>query len=790
MQLTIGNGVHRGQRRGHSIWHFCTGLALVASPVAAQTPAQRVEVEAFRDSIAPLTDSITLVMAEKRLIARASREARDSAMVHLRLGFLALRLGDLAGKKHYDDAASEFQWVVDLQPKWPYGWFGLGLAELGVGDAEFAVLRGIQSALGKDALTRSASDFAKSAEVDPGFVRGLVELSNTALRQRVNLRLDVALAALRRAARTPAARNSDVLLVRARVEREVGSVDSALVAIDSLVSRSPANATALLELARVRFRLGRRDGGDPWYRGLAGADAAALELYRYDLRFVLPDSTARAFDAATGAARAELMHRFWERRDYDELHAPGDRLVEHYRRLDMARHSYRLASTHRRYDIVERYRPPVAEFDDRGVIYIRQGTPDDRATLEQPGVPYNESWVYHRKGGPDLLLHFVAREGVTDYRLVESVLDILGYANAVRLENTGNIQGTDLPGWLPTTGSGAPISSDSAAKLRQRLGDAAMSRNAETILRSRERISPIYQRMLVSGRGGASGLQAEERALGSRSIRIGTTTDSWERRYEVDLPADVQILAGASDSVHPVIRVVYAIPATALPPASRRGGAGISPRIRVSVLGLDGVVTGAADTLGTPVPAAGPGARDYLYGLVSVAVPPGRQTVRVGLEADRAGVVSQRDTVDVPAPVGPALSLSDIAIGARSVPVTWLSAAGDSVWVNPTATFHISDPISVYYEASGLVPGASYQVRLLIKPAGGVSFFKRLLGVFGGGGVPVRIESTVRAAAPQLVVAREIGLEKLKPASYVLEVTISGSSGSKVTRHQEFTVVR
>ena len=51
-------------------------------------------------------------------------------------------------------------------------------------------------------------------------------------------------------------------------------------------------------------------------------------------------------------ARAALMRRFWDVRDHDELRSPGDRLVEHYRRLDYARHNYRLASTHRHYDIV------------------------------------------------------------------------------------------------------------------------------------------------------------------------------------------------------------------------------------------------------------------------------------------------------------------------------------------------------------------------------------------------------------------------------------------------------
>ncbi|MGH7594398.1 MAG: hypothetical protein ACRELE_11190, partial [Gemmatimonadales bacterium] len=401
----------------------CILLGLLASgghALAAQSPAQRGQIEAFRDSIAAVADSAALGVLEKRLIGHASHELRDSAMVHLRLGFLALRLGDISGRNHYEDAASEFQWVVDLQAKWPYGWLGLGFAELGVGDAEFALLRGLQSALGRDALTRSANDFARSAEVDPGFVRGLVELSNTALRQRINLRLGVALAALRRAARTPAAHDAEVLLARARIEREVGSPDSALAAVDDLVGRNPANAAALLEQARVLFHLGRVSGGDPWYRGLALADPPTAVLYRSDLLFVMPDSVLHAFDAATGDARAELMRHFWDVRDRDELHSSGERLLEHYRRLDYARHNYRLASTHRHYDIVERYRPPIAEFDDRGVIYIRQGPPDDRATLELPGLPYNESWVYHRTDVGDLLFHFVAREGVTDFRLVES----------------------------------------------------------------------------------------------------------------------------------------------------------------------------------------------------------------------------------------------------------------------------------------------------------------------------------------------------------------------------------
>ncbi|HVK00263.1 MAG TPA: hypothetical protein VM365_05330, partial [Gemmatimonadales bacterium] len=154
------------------------GLLLVAAaPVAAQEPAQRAELEAFRDSLAKTVDSVGLLTLELRLIAQAKAD-RNNAMSHLRLGFLSLRLGDLGGQSHYEDAASEFQWATDLQPQWPYGHYGMGFAEYGVGDSQISFVTGIKTMLGKDALTRSAMAFAKSAEVDPSFDKGLVDLAN------------------------------------------------------------------------------------------------------------------------------------------------------------------------------------------------------------------------------------------------------------------------------------------------------------------------------------------------------------------------------------------------------------------------------------------------------------------------------------------------------------------------------------------------------------------------------------------------------------------------------------
>jgi tetratricopeptide (TPR) repeat protein len=240
-------------------------IVAVAPPrLSAQAPEERAELERFRDSLATSSDSTGLLVLERRLIELAKAD-RNNTLTHLKLGFLSLRVGDLGGQAHYDDAASEFQWAIDLQPTWPYAWYGMGQAEYGVGDSQVSFVTGLKTMLGKDALTRSAMAFAKSAEVDPSFVRGLVELSNTALRQRVNIKLGVALDALRRAASTPAAQDPQVLLARGRVEREVGDGDSALAAFHGYLDRGVSRSLGQLEIARTLFLLGRFDGMQPYF---------------------------------------------------------------------------------------------------------------------------------------------------------------------------------------------------------------------------------------------------------------------------------------------------------------------------------------------------------------------------------------------------------------------------------------------------------------------------------------------------------------------------------------------
>ncbi len=726
----------------------------VAPRLSAQTPDQRLELERFRDSIGGTSDSVGLLGLERRMIEKTKAD-RNNAVSHLRLGFLSLRIGELGGQSHYEDAASEFQWAIDLKPDWPYSWYGMGLAEYGVGDSQVSFVTGIKTMLGKDALTRSAAAFAKSAAVDPAFDRGLVELANTALRQRVNIKLGVALDALRRAATTPSARHAPVLLARGRVEREVGDGDSALVAFQGYLQEGGSQGLGQLEVARTLFLLGRFDGSGPYYEGAASDDSVAVAGYRADLATIAPDSVLREFDQTSGTRRAAYLREFWTERDQAGLHAEGERLREHYRRLFYARKNFQLVSLNRHYDIVERYRSGSRDFDDRGIIYIRHGEPTSRATYAAPGLEPNESWRYSRPDG-DLIFHFMAREDVQDFKLVESLFDVLGFSNAV--------------------------------VLRGGLGDDRTDPVAQQLLLSREQLAPIYAKLQATGSASTGQFQSEERAVGHESIAVGTTTDSYELHFPDELKVHSEVLAVGRDSTGTQVQIAYAVAGSSLQPVMVTRGYLYSIRVRFVALDRLGRVAASIDTTRHFVsPAPVPGS-EHLVGRLNVPVPPGTFTYRLAVqEGEDAGVVLPRDSLRVGRPTSATLALSDLVLGNRTTNLYWRRTAEDTVVFNPLRTFRRDEDMELYYEVEGVAAGSRYDVRIAVRKQGKNGGL--LKKVFGGGSTQLSLKFDETAAFPITATHRSLRLNKLKPGYYALEVEVEDGQGRRDRRAQAFQVV-
>ena len=734
---------------------------LLVLAALAQAPADRANLEALRDSLSLLKDSIALTRLEASTIAVA-KQNRDDPLIHLRLGFIAYRLGELTNdKSHYDDAAGEFEWAGELRPEWPYPWYGQGLSELAIGEAGAIAIENLRQMLGKDYLSNAAKAFARATEADPSFASAVVDLANTALTQRIRPRLEVALSAVRMAAASSAGRHPDVQLVRGRVEREAGETDSALVAFRAYVDLAGDSGIGFLETARTSY-LARRpaDGWAAYFNGARVARSpAAVALYRADLSWIADSAELMAFDAvSTPGERAAWLAEFWGKRDAVDARDVGERLAEHYRRWFQARRDFRLVSRHRHYDVTERYRSTQAVFDDRGIIYLRHGEPDRRARFVHTDVEANESWLYRLSSG-DLVFHFVARDDVSDYKLVESLVDVLGFSRAVRASSMTDAQVGDL-------------------------------------YASRHNFGALYTRVAASHRPVGTEL-ATERTQGRRDIARGTTSDSYTRRF--DLPMNVvasEFMTGegtADTTAGQLLHVVFAIPGERLSaaPAEAAGGLRYPLQFRLLVADSTGHVVAQHDTLRVFTARQPLRHPDYLTGRIALPVPPGHYVYRLlvtTLDGGAGDLVTGEARVDTLDPRR--FAISDVVVGREGSGLVWHTPAGDTVRLNPLQRFPQGSGLNLYCEIYGLDRGATYHTLVRLQREGGRSLFSAIGRLFGGGRSPVLLEFDAPSDGPVTRVQRGIELRDVAKGSYRLVVTISDpATGTSVTRTERFQIV-
>jgi GWxTD domain-containing protein len=735
--------------------------AVVPARLAAQEPEARARLDSLAAAFAQVPDSTTLLAMEATRIAYA-KEHRDDPMAHLELGLLAFRLGEVTvGSKHFDDAAGEFEWASDLRPDWPSPWYWLGRAELAIGETRVMPLENIRQALGLDALSKGARAFARAAQADPSYGRALVDLANTALQQRIAPRLDLAQRALRLAAATAAGRQPAVLLARGRVERELDDRDSALAAFRAYLAAGGDSGVGRIEEARTLALLDRPDSAVVAYFAAARAPASddARRQFRRDLAWIATPEELAVFDGLAPDSVGLWLRRFWSRRDIEDARRPGERLVEQFRRYAYARAHFKLTTRHRHYDITDAYRDTTQrEFDDRGVIYLRHGEPDQRATYVDRYVEPNETWVYRRSPPDhDLVFHFVASGHVQDYKLVESLLDVYGFGTAVMVQTLH----------------------DSTVDV----GKAVVG----GLLASRANISPLYERLARSGMAGRGALLADERAEGRRAVRVGTTTDSYALRFRRDLDPVITSFVLADAARRPVLHVVFALPAAGLRAYPAPRGVGYPFEFRVIV--YDSLLRSVAtlDTVRVFVHQAAPPEGSFLTEQLAVPVPPGSwryHFVVEELQADAGALASGRD-VEVPR-TDSGFAASDLVLGRIGSGLV-LRQPGGPIPLAPLLQFPRDGTVELYYEVYGLPQGTAVPTRVSVEPAGGRSLFRRIFG--GGRGANLEY-ITVTDAPDRTRVRQQIVLTGLASGRYVLTVELRDEAAhQKLTRRQDFEIV-
>lgn len=739
---------------------LCTAAG---AELAAQAPEERARLDSLRARYGEVRDTAALAATERERMD-AARADRDDPFLHMELGYIALRLGDLTGvKKHFDDAASEFEWAAELRPAWPYAWYQLGIAELNIGEVALIPLENIRQVLGIDHLSQAARAFTRAITADPGFTAALVDLATTTLQQRARGRVMVALQALRNAAATPAGAQPAVWLLRGRLERRVGEADSALAAFRRFLAVGGDAVVGKVEEARALVAVGHDDSAAAAYSAALAApmtDSGRAEVRR-DLGWIAAAEELAVFDALPRDSLAGFVADFWSQRDVDDARRPGERLTEQFRRYTHATANFQLVSRRRAFNVAYAMRDTSqSELDDRGVIYMRHGEPSDRVRYSPPGVgaELTESWRYRRQAPEqDLIFHFAAIGDVQDFRLLESLARVC-------------VRGNTGPDRVDTASQAGSV-------------DPAC-------FGARAGFAEVYDRLQRMGPNSVSfqNLIASERDLVRRSVRRGLGSDSYRFVFEGDLRPVLSTFVVADSARRPELHVVFAVPAARLHP-EQLGGATVYPlELRVVLFDTAGREVARLDTTRAFRTAAALTGGSFLTEQLVLPVPAGTWRAHLVIQERGSGFGTmvrdqQVDAYDMTR----GFAASDVVVGRENSGLVWRrGGAAADVPLNPLARFPVDAAAILYYELYGLPAGASVDTRVAVRPEGGRSVFRRIFGGRSGGDLSY---ATVTETAGRAAVRQRLELVGLRPGRYLLELTLTDpASGRRLLRRDRFEI--
>ena len=171
-----------------------------------------------------------------------------------------------------------------------------------------------------------------------------------------------------------------------------------------------------LSRARIRFALGDDAGGeDLYWKGVDRIDSwLGSEVLFEDIKYIVTDRELAKYDSLASDRKKALFFRlFWNLRNPSPASRTNVRLAEHERRILTAEREFEYYGFRTHFndpDKLHYLHFPRAfllngEFNDKGLVYIRHGPPDDaQRTI---GDELNESWLYNARGdAPRRIFYF------------------------------------------------------------------------------------------------------------------------------------------------------------------------------------------------------------------------------------------------------------------------------------------------------------------------------------------------------------------------------------------------
>ncbi len=530
-----------------------------------------------------------------------------------------------------------------------------------------------------------------------------------------------------------------LLLARARLERRRGTRDSAAVLLRRYLRQGGDSGVGWLELARELYYSGNADDAHSAY--LAGAMHASSEeavaLYRQSLLLVGDSEELAAFDSAPIDAIGPLVRRFWARRDASAGRSDGERLAEHYRRLEVAERSFR----------------PIGD-----------------STRLRPDLDFRNT------AGPSLLAAPDSFE-LPFVRLLDSTL-LMQYPLA--------IHGYTMRGavWIrqgpPSDFAGDFWEYDEGGRsLIIRVGGERFGEVCDLSVRYCPPASP-WERM-------------RWRKEWAEMLDTALTTDSYARKFDRKLSPVVSLhaLLGDRDTAERGrVLVVFAVRADDLTP--RPAGSDSTRNafpldFRVIAYPPSGAERFQVDTTRWLTAPSSVGGDAWLTGTLELRLPAGLYNARVVIEESPAqapgaadslpmesrGVVVGRDSIVVGSG-GSAFAMSDLVPGRENGGLTY-QAAGGTLRLNPLSVWPRGEPIELWYELAGLDRGGTLRTT--------VRFYRGNDTTHA-----VELQFTDEVRRERQAFQRTLDTRRLSPGHYVVEVSVVNQRGEMLVRRTSVEV--
>lgn len=458
------------------------------------------------------------------------------------------------------------------------------------------------------------------------------------------------------------------------------------------------------------------------------------DLVFEDIKYIVTQDefdSYRAMDSVND--KIPFFRTFWASRDPTPASKQNARLIEHYRRLIYAEENYEFdafrtwANNPDQLNYIQF--PETFKLnqwlDDRGVIYLRHGPPDDE--IRSVASVSNQSWLYYaREANPEMTFHFL---------------------------KPGQI-------W----------------RLSAKLDDPAM-------LNDRSHWNSGYYRAsrasTIGERFAASVDMAVQR---SKEVTTALTTDrhSWDREIKpLDLPYTIVTFKGESGKTTVEVYYGFPIQTVAKSLADTITVMQIESGLAVHSMGWHNILK-QPRILDIPFKRSELHAKDLVFDLFRVTMEPDSYRVAFHAKPNHTNLLGgyQNLLVNLPDYSSPYLSISDIllatSIHASDSPGKF-TRHGLKIIPNIMKSFEIDRPVYIYFEVYNLELAAemnSFSIEYTIQSKKANK--GKVFGLFGKGRkISVTVSSDRKSNSTFSFEHLAIDVSNLKKGKYTLEIKIT-----------------